>query len=276
VSGPAPSAFFVEEEGERFLATELTRGPWSTAHQHGGPPAALLARAIEWRLAAIADAAVVRFAVDFLKPIPLGPVAVRAEPVRAGRKVQELTATLRVGDEVVCRASALAVRRAPIALPPLSTPPLDAPPPPERGEPFAFPFFVADVGYHTAFDARLARGRFGTGAAAIWFRARYPLLAGEAPSPLSRVVLVADSGNGVSAALDTRRYTFVNPDLAVFLHRDAEGEWICLDARTAPGPHGAGVAETALFDGRGPIGRGLQSLLIEERSSSGSGAVKRP
>ena len=41
-----PAAFF-EEEGDRFGPTVLTRGPWRPEHQHGGPPSALAARAIE-------------------------------------------------------------------------------------------------------------------------------------------------------------------------------------------------------------------------------------
>ena len=39
-------AFYVTD-GDDFVATAHTRGPWSPKHQHGGPPSALLARAIE-------------------------------------------------------------------------------------------------------------------------------------------------------------------------------------------------------------------------------------
>jgi hypothetical protein len=41
---------------------------------------------------------------------------------------------------------------------------------------------------------------------------RHPLVPDEAPSPLGRVLVAADSGNGVSAALDYQRWRFVNPD----------------------------------------------------------------
>ena len=41
-----PLAFF-ELDGDQFRPTVLTRGPWRPEHQHGGPPAALMARAIE-------------------------------------------------------------------------------------------------------------------------------------------------------------------------------------------------------------------------------------
>ena len=43
----------------------------------------------------------------------------------------------------------------------------------------------------------------------------------------------------------------------------AVGEWICLDAATYPSPNGIGLAESMLFDERGPIGRSAQALLLD-------------
>jgi hypothetical protein len=51
--------------------------------------------------------------------------------------------------------------------------------------------------------------------------------------------------------------------LTIYLHRYPEGEWVCLDAATYVGPQGTGLAESRLFDARGPIGRSVQSLLID-------------
>ena len=96
-------------------------------------------------------------------------------------------------------------------------------------------------------------------------RPRVALVAGEEVTPLQRVLVAADSGNGVSAALDWRRYLFINVDLSVHLHRMPEGEWVCLDAITLPEPDGVGMADSALFDERGPIGRAVQTLLVDER-----------
>ena len=47
-------------------------------------------------------------------------------------------------------------------------------------------------------------------------------------SPLQRVLLVADSGNGASSELPISDFWFINPELTVHLHRPADGEWICL------------------------------------------------
>jgi Thioesterase-like superfamily len=87
----------------------------------------------------------------------------------------------------------------------------------------------------------------------------------EAPSPLERVLVVADSGNGISSELDIARWRFINPELTVHLYREAAGEWICLDAQTAISPGGVGLASSVLSDRAGPVGTGAQSLLIAPR-----------
>jgi hypothetical protein len=263
--GPAlPDAFFVPAGG-RFVATEHARGPWSAAHQHGGPPSALMARAIE-ALVAEAGMRVVRVTVELLSPVPLVTLEVTTAVLRAGRKVQRVEATLAADGKPVCRAVALAIRVARLALGARPEPVPAAPPPPEACGPFALPFFSGPVGYHSAVETRLARGEWGRGPAAVWLRPRVTLVAGEPLTPLQRVMIAADSGNGVAISLDPARFTFLNPDLTVALDREPEGEWVCLDATTRTHPDGTGLTETLLWDARGPIGRGLQTLLVEPRS----------
>lgn len=257
---------FYVKDGERFVATELTRGPWSNELQHGGPPSALLARALEHRLAESSPTSqIARFTVEFLRPLPL-PVTfgVETQVTRPGKKVQILAAVLRAGETEIARATALAIRPTPLELPPL--PALAGVRSPDESAPFAFPFFKSEAGYHTAFDLKAAAGEWGKGAFACWFRMRHPLVENETPSPLVRVAIAADSGNGVSVVLDTRDYTFINPDLTIYLHRMPVGEWVCLDAATVPQPNGIGLAESRLLDVSGPIGRSLQSLVVERRA----------
>ena len=115
-------------------------------------------------------------------------------------------------------------------------------------------------------DYRFIRGEFNQpGPATAWLRMRQPLVAGEEPSPLQRVAVAADSGNGISATLDFRRFVFINVDLTIHLVRPPEGEWVCLDSITIPEPSGIGITDTALFDERGPIGRAAQTLLVAAR-----------
>ena len=78
-----------------------------------------------------------------------------------------------------------------------------------------------------------------------------PLIEGEEPSPRDRVLVAADSGNGVSAPLDYRRFLFINTDLSVTLRRLPRGEWVGLDAVTYAEPDGVGISDTTLHDERG-------------------------
>jgi acyl-CoA thioesterase len=257
-----PEAFYVAD-GERFAATEHTRGPWSPDHQHGGPPAALMARAIE---RAAPELMLARMTVDLLRPVPIAALTVRTDTLRAGKKVQRLRAILLVDEQPVAHAVALLIRTHAVEIPAVSK--VSMLPPPESVPPFQFPFFHEAVGYHQAMETRMEAAAFGTGDVTAWMRRRLPLLADETPSPMQRILLAVDSASGVSAMLDPARVTFVNADLTVAVHRPLHGEWIGMRATTTPQPHGVGLADTQLFDTHGPIGRAVQSLVIEERSPS--------
>lgn len=268
---PANSAFY-EPAGDGFVATGLTRGPWDADAQHAGPPAALLGRAIE-RVDGLGDGPagriVARVTFEILAPIPIGTIAARAEVVRPGRRVEMVEATLTDGDErPLMRARAWRLLRGAIDLPAgIEARDRPRPPAPDDLAPNET-FFPSghDVGYHTAMDGRFASGSFmEPGPAVAWIRMRHPLVAGEEPSPLVRVLAAADSGNGISSALDFRRWTFVNVDLTVHLGRMPVGEWVCLDSVTVPEPTGVGLTDSVIFDERGPIGLAAQTLLVSER-----------
>lgn len=258
------SAFYVPDGG-LFVSSELTRGPWDPSAQHAGPPAALIARALEratepaWQIG--------RITYEILRPVPIAPLRVQVEVRRPGKSVQLLAATLATADgEPLITANAWALATRPTAIPPGLRGGPEALPEPQRGTPKPFFDTGQQVGYHTAMEYRFVAGAFTElGPALVWMRMRQPLVAGEQPSPLQRVITAADSGNGVSATLDLERYIFINVDLSVHLHRLPAGEWIGLDAVTLPEPEGVGLADSVLHDERGPIGRALQTLLVRER-----------
>jgi hypothetical protein len=147
----------------------------------------------------------------------------------------------------------------------LGDPPPAAPKPPDQSPVVLFPFKDRGLGYGDLVENRLAAGRFFKGPCAAWFRMNHPLVAGETPSGYQRVAVAGDSGNGISAALDFAKYVFLNCDLTINLFRRPEGEWICLEARSLFGDNGCGLAESALYDERGLIGRATQSLAVRPR-----------
>ncbi|MDP9189119.1 MAG: thioesterase family protein [Actinomycetota bacterium] len=269
-------AFFEPEGDGVYLASEQTRGPWDPGAQHAGPPAALVGRAIEsltgGRIGGPEGppAQTARITYEVMRSVPIGRLRVSAEVLRPGRRVEMVGASLtdEAGVELM-RAQGWRIRAAEVSFAqPQGLP--QAPPGPAAGEETGFFPTGHDVGYHTAMEYRFVEGAFTEpGPAVVWMRPRVSLVAGEELSPLQRVLVAADSGNGVSAALDWRRYLFINVDLSVHLHRMPAGEWVCLDAVTLPEPNGVGMADTALFDERGPIGRATQTLLVDEREPSG-------
>jgi len=250
-------------DGELLVPTPLARGPWDPNAQHGGAPAALLARAFE-RAGDPAGALVARLGVEFVRPVPLAPLRVEAEVTRAGRLVQLLSGRVLADEREVCRASALRIRRTeePVVQATALEP---APPAPEHGreEPFALPGL--EESFLEAVERRFVSGDYGIGPATVWMRPRQPLVLGEELTPLQRVAAAADFGNGVSAALPWEGHVFINPDLTLHLEREAAGKWICLEARTRVDAHGTGAAESVLFDANGRIGRGVQSLWVDRR-----------
>lgn len=261
-----------------FLATELTRGPWSPDAQHGGPPSALLAMAVEAHDddaaprcsdSAAAPMFVARVTVELLRPVPLGRLDVKTRAERPGRKVQLVSASLLHDGREVARATALRTRQADVPVPEGAKPRPPSPPPPGEGVTTSTPWHHPGgaIAYHShAVEHRFVAGGFDRPGPAIdWIRLRVPLVAGRATPPVSRVAAAADFGNGVSWVLSrVDGWQFINPDLTVYLHAYPAGEWVSLDAVTWPGDHGVGLAESLLRDERGPIGRSLQSLLVEK------------
>lgn len=259
------STWIFEPAGSAYVPSTHARGPWDAAAQHGGAPAALLAREIE-RVTPGEDMLVARITFEFLGPVPLLPLEADAWIQRPGSRFQIIEAELRQGGRAVVRARAVRLRRGAVALPPEAlgpaAPPCDGP---LESVPSPFPVEGEADGFHrTGMEIRFAGGTdYGTGPALAWFRLAHPLVAGEEPTPLQRVVAAADFGNGVSRVLEFGRHLFVNTDLTVHQHRDAVGDWVLIDAVTVADPVGAGLASSRIHDQAGGVGLAAQTLFVD-------------
>jgi hypothetical protein len=257
-------SFYVALGGGRFRATEHTIGPWDRRHQHAGPPAALLTGALE-RCEPRPEMALARITLEILGAVPVAEVEVEVGVERPGRSVELLAGELRAGGRPMVRVRAWRVLAAPDGTGTGGGPaPLPLPPSSEAAD--AVPRSFGEFGYAHSIEFRWARGGWlERGPATVWTRMRVPLVEGEEPSSLQRVMVVADSGNGVSAVLDWASALFINPELSVHLLRPPAGEWVCLEAETEIAAGGAGLARSVLSDPTGPVARGAQSLLIGSR-----------
>ena len=257
-----------QAHGQSSAPSAHTRGPWDARSQHGGAPAALLAREIE-RLEPGAAMVVARITYEFLGAVPIEPLTVNAQVVRPGRRLQLVEAELCAGGRPVVRARAVRLRRADIDLPEIARAPAGLPDPgPQTATPEPFPADTGDEGFsRTGLEIRWSSGSYAEpGPARAWFRFARRLVGDEPVSALQTTVAAADFGNGISRVLGFDSHLFVNTDLTVLLHRAPHGEWVMLDSVTVIDPIGAGTARSDLYDIAGAVGLGAQTLFVEERA----------
>ncbi|MFG1942583.1 thioesterase family protein [Nonomuraea sp. NPDC048826] len=254
-------AMYVPLRAGRYQATEHTQGPWDPRTQHLGPVTALIAHELA-RTAPRPGLDLSRLAVDVFGPVPVAELVVRTEVVRDGKRIQCLSASVSSGDREYVRATAWRIREAETPATPAAPPP---PLPPSEGEPS---WLATGFGYGRATEWRFVHGSAAeTGPATAWGRSRVPLVQDEEITPLERLALFADSGNGISYALDFDTHMFVNVDLVISLFRAPEGEWVGLDAETVVGPSGRGLSRSTLYDTSGEIGSASQTLFVAPREA---------
>ncbi|QZY29520.1 thioesterase family protein [Nocardioides coralli] len=237
-----------------------TASPWGSQTQHGGPPAALLA----WAVEGVADGVVGRFTMELLGPVPVAPLSVSARIERKGRRVQLVAAELydEQAARSVAHARAWLFPRVPTDGPATpGRPPATAPadgrhhPRPEGWS----------GGYLDAVEWRWVEGAVEEpGPGVVWMRAP-DLFADQPTSPVQRLLACADSASGASAVLDPRTWGFLNTELTVHVVREPEDEWLLLDAETVLAGGSLGLASATVHDPRGLVARSNQALLVSRR-----------
>jgi hypothetical protein len=264
-----PASFYRQVGEFEFESTTATMSPWEADLQHGGPPSALLARAIEHGRSG--DGLVVgRVSVDFLGGIPQGLMTTAARVIRPGRRIELVEASLTVAGRLVAAARAWRLKPSPdfagteptqLIAPTAPTDPVPGPQP-QRYLRAADP----NWGYGRAIEWRFVEGGFvELGSARVWMRVRIPLIEGEPTSGLQRMLVVADSVNGLSGVLDPADWLFVPPGLTLHAQRVDAGVWLHLDATTVIDPSGVGLAQATMSDDRGPLGSVTQTLMVQRR-----------
>ena len=264
--------------GEHFVATDLVRSTWSAAIQHAAPVSALLVRALQ-RCDPRDDTRLSRVLVDLLGPVPAdGDLWVRATRERPGTQIELIGAELLAAGpdgspRPVARASGwrlqtldtAAVAQASVEpLRPLSQ---------ARGRDMKKDW---ERNYVHSLDWRWLTTPLNQGPGESWIRPEVDLVKGETMSPLERLFAVADDANGIGAKLDIRRWTFLNTDLVVHIHRVPDGEWIGIRAETRYGPDGVGMTSGTLFDESGAVGAIQQSVLVRPRPPRRASAKAPP
>ena len=246
------------------MATDLVRSTWSAAIQHGAPPSALLVRALE-RCEARDDTRLSRVMIDLLGAIPAeGDLWVCSRVERSGKQIElvsaEMLAPGKDGEpRPVARASGWRLKTIDTAeVVHTSAPPL-RPLSDARSRDMKKDW---DRNYVHSLDWRWLTEPMSEGPGESWIRPEVDLVKGESMTALERLFAVADDANGIGTKLDIRKWTFMNTDLVVHVHRVPEGEWIGIRAETNYGPDGIGTTIGTLFDESGAVGAIQESVLV--------------
>ncbi len=251
-----------DDGGGRYRAGPGTAGPWNAGFQHGGPPSALLVRCAQRAVPARDTAFVaVRVAAEFVGPVPVGEVEVRASVERSARSAVLVAVTLSAHSRVCLQGRVWLVAERDTNS--VTVPLADA-----VTVPTGLPDLGGDFPYHDTIDWQAIRGSMRTaGPGLVWARPRLPLVGGESMRGLERVALIGDSASGISAVLDWDEWSFLNIDLDVHLSRPVEGDWILIDAVTDLGAAGSALARSTVSDVHGPVGVTAQTLVIAPRTA---------
>ena len=260
-----PVAYYLPRGNGRYEPTRATESPWDRTAQHGGPPTALLAHVIDQTVDG--PMRIGRISIDILGPIPLREVAVEVSSIKPGRRVHLTEARMTVDGRlaVTARAWHIATGDRPQGTREEHAAPSPLPPPVPTPQHF-YPGLDDDWGYGNSIEWRFTRGSLdGLGPADVWTRVRLPLVDGLELTGQDRVLITADSANGLSLTLPLEQWLSIPPTMTATLLRPPAGEWVHLACHTYLADDGVGLAHADLFDADGLIGEVAQPLLVHKR-----------
>lgn len=251
-------------DGDLFVPSAAVGSPWVLGAQHGSPPSALLAMALE-RLFIDSGLVPARITVDLFRQIPMEPLRASGTILRSGKRIGVGSASLMLGETELARSTGLFLK-------PSETIAFGR----EAGVPSG-PEGLADVplvpesmatgmpaGFHQQVETRRTRAPEGCPLAA-WFRIPSPLIDGEDASPFQRATMLADYGNAMATMSHTERTgkvaPFINPDLTLTLERLPRGPWLCLVCEPFGFENGIGSVTASHYDASGRYGSSIQTRM---------------
>jgi hypothetical protein len=251
---------FFTVDGDRYVPTTASRGPWDPNSLHGRVIVGLLGAEIE-RLHGDPAFVPARLTVDMYRLPDLSPVEVTTRVVREGRRIKVVDAEFISNGVSAGRATCQLLRRTGAPEGNVWTPPSwDAPKPEDIPPP-------ADnrAGMGGMWEMRRIAGDFGTvGQKRTWMSEVRELVEGRPLTPFVRVAVAADFASPFANAGDAG-LKYINSDVTVYLHREPVGEWVGFEVVNHGATEGVAIGECFLYDVEGPIGSASCCALTQAR-----------
>ena len=252
--------FFSLDDAGRLVPNDISRGPWDPNTLHGRVLAGALAHEMEsrWGVPGLRPA---RLTVDMYRVPPFAPVEVTSRLVRDGNRIRVIDAELTVEGVATARASGVFLKEAETpggavwSPEPWRVPGPDDLPVPETG------------GRAQMWETRVVDNGFGsTKQKRAWLRETRALIGGQQLTPFVRAAFASDFtnpfANSGSAGLQ-----YVNADITLYLHRLPAGEWLGFEVLDHHATDGIAIAECAIYDEDGSVGRSSVCGLANRRRS---------
>lgn len=252
---------FFRIDGDHYVPTPASRGPWNPNSLHGRVIVGLLGHEIE-RVHGDPEFVPARLTVDMYRLPDLSPVEVTTRVVREGRRIKVVDAEFVSGGVSAGRATCQLLRRTE-ATPGTVWKPAnwDVPKPADIAPPDD-----PRAGMGGMWAMRPITGAFGTvGPRRTWMSEVRELVEGRALTPFTRVAVAADFASPFANAGD-KGLEYINSDVTVYLHRELRGEWLGFEVINHGSTDGIGIGECFLYDEAGPIGSASCCALAQKRN----------
>jgi Thioesterase-like superfamily len=249
---------FFRKEGDTYIATAKSRGPWSPTMLHGRVIAGLLAFQIEQNHGH-ADLLPARLTVDMYRPPDFSPIVIATKVVRDGHRIKVVDAEFLSGGKSMGRASCQLLRRTENSPGNVWMPPSwNAPPPESCGPDQRF-----GDGQEPTWRIRNISGAMGTNAQRrVWMCESRELVEGYPLTPFTRVGLISDFASPC-ANIGDAPLGYINTDVTVYLHRLPRSEWIGMETINHRATDGIAIGECFVYDTEGPIGSASVAALAQ-------------
>lgn len=258
-------ALFLPDGDATFVPTSAAVGPWDVRIVHGAAVVALLAGRLT-----PADGTMARVTIDFLRPVPMGPLDLALTDLGGGSRAQRRRAVLTSGGQEVAAAEAVVIRAGEVDLPPKARghqTPFDPAAAPALDEPNRS---AADVVGHDSYDSESAvfvpMRVEGDRRVHAWISLALPVVAGTELLGTEVAAAASDYGqSAVSPQLPFGEWSFRNTEQTIHLSRAPVGTWVGLRSEALVQPVGAGFSSADLFDAGGWVGRASAAIVVERR-----------
>lgn len=256
---------FYHQDGDFFVPSHYTEGPWAPETQAGNATSGLLAWGVD-QVPTLTPMRTVRCTFDLFRPAPMRPLELRSHILREGKRIQVVETSLWEDGVQYAACRALRMREGEASPPDLDNPvigPIELPPPPSglppwgEHDPSLFPGSV------WAFDARVPDTEDPRWSTTLWVRSKISVVDNGPRSEVARVASIADWVSNSANHADRAAWYMINADLSLAVFRQPTSDWLALVIRTGFSPDGIGHSVGWILDESGHVATAMTLGMVE-------------